>query len=445
MNTVSNRIGKDVEYHGLIIAIVGIYLIYNVIKSAIQVGIRMFKLIILQIMAPLAIIAIISEGTGKTFKTYCSKLGKVFVEVFIRMLAMFIVLVFVCKLYINKSEIFGNLSASGGWANVLVAIVLVVAAFKFAGDIPKFISEVFPGFSAGDEKGGFGKFLGSLVGGTAGAIGGIAGGISAGAAAGLGLGGIAANALVGGVSGANAGIKGEKIADKVKNLSAESGKNYARAQDIAARGGLMNIVEGTALNAVGAGKRMDTQLGKFDTASKVLDAYDSGTAALLKQQGVKASATRVMGAGFTSEASNIKMKSKDEYKAEMLQYNTAYQNAMANYDRLKSDPHATEDQLSNAMNAVAEAKRNSDDSASDLYEQARQEIAQYDPHGRKLASDVEGVFSATKDKYGNAVQIERNDHGGIDVKKSQGNLDNAKYGVTDTKKYEITHPPGGNK
>lgn len=257
MKNLSGDIGQTVEYHYLISGLVGIYLVYAIGKSAIQIGIRMFKLLILQLLAPVAIITVIDGGIqASVFKKYVSKYVAVFLEAFIRMLTLLIVVVFVCKFFINKSDFFGSLSAEGGWVNFLITIILVVAAFKFAGDIPKFIGEIFPGFSgaAGDGKGGFGKFIGGIVGGGIGLASGLATGTLAGAVSGL----------AGGVS---AGTKGKNVADFFKGQAS----NGANARNVAANarmaGGSLAYAGARLGGMVGAPQR-SLERGKLAGESK---------------------------------------------------------------------------------------------------------------------------------------------------------------------------------
>ena len=488
MKNLSADIGQTVEYHWGIAGLVGIYLIWSIVKSAIQIGIRMFKLLILQLIAPVAIITIIKDGTkSSTFQKYIKTYGSVFADAFIRMLTMLIIVVFVCKFFINKTDFFGSLSAEGGWVNFLITVILVIAAFKFAGDVPKFISELFPGVNiGGDSKGGFGKVLSGIIGGGIGAVAGLAGGIAGGINAGAGALGTVGNAFAGAASGAASGIKGNKISDKVKNISASAGKgNLTRAQNIAAAGGLSNILAGGVKGAAGVGKRLDTKIGKFSDAAKALEAYDSGTSALLKQRGttakdIKNDAFRSKLSNFGSAAAAEKMKSKDEYKSVMRQHHKGLQEAIARrenmvnngltetktraltsaersqlsaqlarheisrgeYDRLMSDGvtetihrEATESELAAISSEIARLQQESDKDAGDLYEAARKELVDEGGHAAYLDSNARDAVKAS------GVTVVTDDFGGVDVKKSTAAVDEAKYAVQDSSSYVQTHLP----
>ena len=251
MVNLNGDIGQTVEFHWGISSLVGIFLVYSIVKSAIQIGIRMFKLLILQILAPVAIITIIKDGTkSSTFKKFISTYFSVFIEAFVRMLTMLIIVVFVCKFFVNKADFFGSLSAEGGWVNFLITVVLVIAAFKFAGDIPKFIGQLFPGFdSGGGGKGGFLKTIGGIVGGGIGLASGLATGTLAGAVGGL----------AGGIS---AGTKGKNVADFFKGQAANSANAKNLGANVRMAGGTLGYAGSRMAGFIGIPQRQ-MELGKL--------------------------------------------------------------------------------------------------------------------------------------------------------------------------------------
>ena len=71
LSDLSSEIDKKIEYIWGISGIVGIYLVYSIVKVSIAIGVRMFKLLILQILAPIAIVTIIDGGIkSSVFQTY---------------------------------------------------------------------------------------------------------------------------------------------------------------------------------------------------------------------------------------------------------------------------------------------------------------------------------------------------------------------------------------
>ena len=354
MKNLSGDIGQTVEYHYLICGLVGIYLVYAIIKSAIQIGIRMFKLLILQILAPVAIITVIDGGVqASVFKNFVKKYFAVYIEAFIRMLVMLIVVVFVCKFFINKSDFFGSLSAEGGWVNFLITIILVVAAFKFAGDIPKFIGEIFPQFSAaaGDGKGGFGKFIGGIVGGGIGLVSGIATGTLAGAVSGL----------AGGVS---AGTKGKNVADFFKGQAS----NGANARNVAANarmaGGSLGYAGAKLGGMVGIPQR-NIEKGKLAGESKT--AMDNMVKALednydrkINIGGQDVGITRDIFKNYAYDKNHEFYNDLSaDTKTAVTNAGTAYDEytkEQGNYDKLRMTGTASADELKEAYEKVEAAR-----------------------------------------------------------------------------------------
>ena len=105
------EVNRKVKYVPIIGSCVGIFLIFSLVKSAIEMGIRMFKLLILQMLAPVAIITCVGDGLkSSTFQSFYKKYISVWIEAFTRMLVMLITVVFVSKFFLNIGEFFGNLN-----------------------------------------------------------------------------------------------------------------------------------------------------------------------------------------------------------------------------------------------------------------------------------------------------------------------------------------------
>ena len=139
------KLDKTIEYQWGICAIVGGFLVYSIVKNAIQLGVRMFKLVILQMLAPLAIISIVKDGPkGKIFSNFVSTYLKTFADAFVRMLTMLLVTVFVCKFFLSIDDFFGsNVTADmPRITRLLLTILIIVSAYMFAGQVPKFLDSI---------------------------------------------------------------------------------------------------------------------------------------------------------------------------------------------------------------------------------------------------------------------------------------------------------------
>ena len=421
LDDVSGRIGKTLEFHpgGLII---GLFLIYSIVKSSIQVGIRMFKLIILQMLAPIAIVTILSDGIkSKTFQNYVQKYISVFLEAFIRMLSTLIITVFVCQFFVNSNDFFGNLPGDSGWVQFLIKLLLVAAGYQFASELPKFIDEII-GTHIGDGGKSKGmEFLGGLIGGGIGAATGLVSGVASGISGGAGLSSIG-NGIAGAVTGAGAGFKGNTIAEKMKNLKSSRDANYARAQNIAARGGLGAMAGGALMNAVGVGRGQDRDLAKLDKQSEALEAYDAALKHAIKDEKLS---------GFSSEYvagyDQVKFgEDKDAYASQMLKYDKEYIKASAALEQAKKSgtgvEAATVRMQEEAGKALERAKKHYDD------RKATAETAE----GGKFRADIEAKKAAYEKVSGKNITAK-------DVGTHRKDIYAEKAKITNSSSYAKTH------
>ncbi len=323
LNEVAIYLDKTVEYIWGISGLVGIFLIYSIVKMAIELGVRMFKLLILQIIAPIAIVTIIDGGIkSSTFQTFYKKYLSVYIEAFTRMITMLITTVFVCRFFINKDSFFNSIGDTGatGVTGMLLTILVVVSAYKIAGSIPKFLDEALgTKMSSGDKKGGFGKFVTGLVGGAMGFAGGIGTGITARA----GLGGTLMNAASGAFKGYGAGSKGNNIADFFKNTSENSKANRERALNIARMGGGVEYALHGMDNALGITQKNQSRAQRQSDTIKALENMISARSNALKD-----------------EVGNYGIKfgaSADEYANKALEYDSSVTSAKLAYESLRGD------------------------------------------------------------------------------------------------------------
>ncbi len=345
---LTSKLDKTVEYKFLISGLVGIYIIYSIVKVAIEIGVRMFKLLILQILAPIAIITIIDGGIkSSTFQTFYKKYISVYIEAFTRMASMLLIMVFIAKFFTNLDSFFGPISDTdaGLMTKLLLTVLVVVAAFKIGGSIPKFIDEALgTHMSGGDKKGGFGKFATGLVGSALG----LAGGIGAGVAAGAGGLGIAMNAASGAFNGFNSASKGNNIADFFKNTSATTKANRERAQKIARMGGGGQYALHGVENALGVTQRRQSQLQRQADNAKALENMMEARKNAAKNY------KNLYGVSYGDE---------EAYAEKMLEYDQTYTNMRTAFasseDSYKSNLAAanTDYQAKNSAYLAAERKR----------------------------------------------------------------------------------------
>ncbi|NLC48134.1 MAG: hypothetical protein GX758_02070 [Tenericutes bacterium] len=272
---LSADITQSVAYKWpLLSTVMGLYLVYSIVKIAIEVGVRMFKLIILQILAPIAIISIIDGGMkSKVWSNFIDTLWKTFLDVFIRVGSMFFVTAFIGKFYSSMSELLNteNLNSDGITA-MLILVLIIVAGYRLAQLLPAWIDSIFGSKLSENNKKGFGNFLGAVGGGLIGA----GSGFLAGRASKAGFTGTFGNTLAGAFGGAAGGSKGKNVSDFFKNVNTTGKANRERAANIARVGGggfAGGLTYGLSRGeeALGISTRQESRAGSFADSNKSLD------------------------------------------------------------------------------------------------------------------------------------------------------------------------------
>lgn len=476
---IANQIGKKFDYFPIVGFLGAAFMIYSLVKTTIQIGVRAFKLLILQILAPIAIITIIGEGTkGKTFKNFVNKYIAVFIEVFIRMFSTLLISTFVVKFIRNLSDYFPQINTDEWYTYALMILLILVAAFKFATDIPKFIDEILSThLSTGKEKNFIGGLLGAGMGAAAGFAGGLAGGGIGSAIAGLGSG------FVGGVK---AGSKGNSVSEYIKGLKDVKSNAKTSGQNIAARGGLPNVMLGGLQTATGIGNRQDKRLAALDRQSTALNEYDAALTEAVKDEKANFLADYGLGNfnGYSAGYEDVKFgDDKDAYAQKMLQYDEAYQAAEAQYANLSSTDLSSytrevsgwsavyEDEKRKLANGTATqadvdaAKKELDkaqqayDDASKPIEEARRKVQDARVAAENRAKDNYDAAKAHANdgngKYADNVNSKRANYEKVsgrktkmvpkEIKDEKRKIANSKYEITNKSSYSRTHGQNPNK
>lgn len=316
-----DQIDIDVEYTlPFVSTIMGLYLIYSIAKVAIEIGVRMFKMIILQILAPLAIVTIIDKGiSSPTFKTFCKTYISVFLEAITRIAIVFIITTFIGAFMQDGalSTFFGEGATDNVLTTGLICVIVLVAGYRVVGILPKFIDQALGTSMAGSASGsGFGKFAAGLVGGAIGFGSGLATGIAGGA----GVLGTAGNMLSGAVGGYQSGSKGKNVADFFKNQSANAQANRDRAARIARQGGGLAYAGSRIENALGIPQ---AQAARAQKQKDTLTALEN----MMTQR------TNVL--ANLSDGSIKYGSSADDYASRKIENDTTVQSARLQYERTK--------------------------------------------------------------------------------------------------------------
>ena len=321
------RIGKDVEYKWPIVSTAaGLYLAWQIIKLSIELAIRIFKLIVLQTIAPLAIVSIVDGGTSnQTWKSYTKALIGTWTDAFVRVGSLFIATAFIGKFFAERSEL---LPKAVGLTKGLITLIMLFAAFQCVKLIPNLLNQIFPGMGTGeDHTKGFGKLLGGIAGAGLGALSGAAAGIIGGAGAAA----VVGNVLSGGFSGFQSGHKGKNVMDFFKNQGQVSQGNRERAQRIARQGGGLRYAGAAIERGLGIpqGQQLRAQRIK-DTAAALDNMMKARGDALgaLKQKGVVTDSNGYdleFEYGSTRDETIANAKNGAEYKVWENEYRMAFE------------------------------------------------------------------------------------------------------------------------
>lgn len=196
-NSVSQSGEKipTIRFDGILAIGVGVFILYILILYSIDVGIRYFQLLFLQIIAPIAIMGYMLPKKDNIFEKWYKQCFSTYIDLFLRLAIIYFVLMIVQVLgdAMNAGTLFAGMDDVSGSIRTFAYIVLVMGLLAFAQRAPKLLGELFPSMGS---KAGIGFGLGTkdrlepvskAFKGAVGATGKVAGGV-AGMAAGAYLG-----------------------------------------------------------------------------------------------------------------------------------------------------------------------------------------------------------------------------------------------------------------
>lgn len=245
------------HYIPFVTGIVGILLCYYFIAFAFELGTRIIKLFVLQVISPIPIIMSIDPSSKSDKLVNFAKLyGGIYLNVFVRILTVYVAFVALNLV----TSVFDGI-------NWLAKILLIIGVFHAAKELPKLIEDALGiKLGLGDAGKGFGAVLKGTIAGGAGLVGGaIAGGISGGAG----------GALSGAFSGLTTGVtKGAAAKNAVGVIGASTGAikgGFGMGARVAGAGGLRAFMVGGVENFFGGKGKDAATISKFDEDIKDTD------------------------------------------------------------------------------------------------------------------------------------------------------------------------------
>ena len=194
----------DYEFNYLFALITGIVMVLILVGITVSIAIRVFKLLILEMLAPIPIISYIDPKSSKNgaFASWAKQVALTFLDIFIKIGLLYMVIYFISKLFSNGTDAlfdFGDMKKSSLEYKYL-KVFIIIGLLMFAKDAPKFIKDAL-GLKESNRG-----FLEGILGATSGA----AAGAVSGAISGRGLAGAATGLMAGASAGYQGGIAGKK-------------------------------------------------------------------------------------------------------------------------------------------------------------------------------------------------------------------------------------------
>ena len=164
------------DFHGLIALIAGGFLAWIMVMFCFDVAIRTVKLVFLQLIAPIPIIAYADPKGNELFKKWLKQCISTYLDLFIRLAAVFFAVFIVMKLP-EAGIVVDNGGDPEPISNPLIYVFIVLGVLMFANQLPKLIENITGikmdgGFTLNPmKKIGQSTFASAAVGGLAGAAG----------------------------------------------------------------------------------------------------------------------------------------------------------------------------------------------------------------------------------------------------------------------------------
>lgn len=290
--------GYKYEYKFFISTIVGIVALFLLLSITLNVAIRLFKLIILEMIAPIPIIGLITASDGKnvsqgSFASWFKKLMSTFLDIFISLGLVYLILLFIREL--SQDQLFIDYgkaeSLNGDPARLIyLKVFIIIGLLKFARDIPDFVREIM-GIKDRDKGA-------NAIGGFTGLVTGAAGGAAGGLIAGHGLKGARTGAIVGAISGKDAGKSGKDIGFGVGYKAGGETAYQVFTGNPKAKWSGVQLENARLSQAKGVAKKMNITKDTLDMAKenmrkRVQEASDSEYAYRLIEQETAAMKNRV--------------------------------------------------------------------------------------------------------------------------------------------------------
>lgn len=257
----------DYDFNYVFAAIVGIIMVLILFGITLSIAIRVFKMFLLEMLAPIPIISYIDPKSSKNgaFASWIKQVLMTFVDIFIKLGLIYIVLYLMSKFTSSGTDAlfdFGGLEKTDP-RYLYMQVFLILGLLMFAKDAPKFVKDAL-----GIKDNGNHGFVEGALGAVAGAVTGAA----SGAISGRGLSGAITGMTAGISAGYEGGVTGKKSnawrAGGTAAVQARTGNPNAKSGILAALSTASSHAQGRRMAAKYGITEESLAIGDMDVKSK---------------------------------------------------------------------------------------------------------------------------------------------------------------------------------
>ncbi len=148
--TLLERIGDDMQYFFIISSLAGALAAYLILSFAIDMGTRVVKLGVLQVIAPVPIVLRITKPKGGIFDKWFKEISKTYLMVFERLIVIYFAIFSISLICAENGPIdrvFNGDAMAGvsnyGFIRLITFVILILGILAFAKEAPKMIEDLF--------------------------------------------------------------------------------------------------------------------------------------------------------------------------------------------------------------------------------------------------------------------------------------------------------------
>lgn len=148
---LSDHIGDDMQYYFFISLFAGALAAYLILSFAIDMGTRVVKLGVLQVIAPIPIITRITKPKGGMFDKWFKEISKTYLMVFERLIVIYFSIFTISLICADDGPIDRVFISHDAWSGVsnsgvirlITFVILILGILAFAKEAPKMIEDLF--------------------------------------------------------------------------------------------------------------------------------------------------------------------------------------------------------------------------------------------------------------------------------------------------------------